>query len=267
MRLQNQTSGDDVSQAWKVIAASVRGASHEKSDKPCQDSHYWLLLSSEGFVAAVADGAGSADLSQIGSAIASRIAVETFCNQIDEVNDIDLATDDELRAALGDSIKEARKAVEEEAKARVMSARDLATTLILFVATRSFAACIQVGDGATVVNDRTGQTFSLTTPRRGEYINETTFLTSPEAIETAQIAIWRGEVAQLAAFTDGLQMLALQTPDWTPYSPFFLPLFHFMADMRDEGEATDQLEKFLNSPRIRDHADDDLTLLVATLTN
>ena len=40
-----------------------------------------------------------------------------------------------------------------------------------------------------------------------------------------------------------------------------------MADVEDENEAKEQLAEFLRSPRITDRADDDLTLLLATLVS
>ena len=39
-----------------------------------------------------------------------------------------------------------------------------------------------VGDGATVIADETGKLIGLTSPPVGEYINETTFITSAEAL-------------------------------------------------------------------------------------
>ena len=45
---------------------------------------------------------------------------------------------------------------------------------------------------------------------------------------------------------------------------FEAPFFRFAAEAVDEEEACEQLAVFLTSPRIRERADDDLTLLLAT---
>jgi hypothetical protein len=104
---------------------------------------------------------------------------------------------------------------------------------------------------------------ALATPQSGEYVNETTFLTSPEALQTAQVGVWRGMPRYIAAFSDGLQMLALKMPAGLPHAPFFTPLFRFVASMTDATDAQDQLATLLRSPRVREHTDDDVTLLLA----
>ena len=60
---------------WHVAGVSVRGVSHIKRGQPCQDSHVWRELPGGAVVMAVADGAGSAILSQLGSA---RAAIGSF---------------------------------------------------------------------------------------------------------------------------------------------------------------------------------------------
>jgi hypothetical protein len=67
----------------------------------------------------------------------------------------------------------------------------------------------------------------------------------------------------LALFSDGLQMLALKMPPGTPHPPFFAPLMRFVAQTRDRATAEEHLRGFLQSPRIAERADDDLTLVLA----
>ena len=55
---------------WHVVGASVRGTAHEKDDTPCQDAHDYRLLPNNTLLVAVADGAGSADRSAEGAALA-----------------------------------------------------------------------------------------------------------------------------------------------------------------------------------------------------
>jgi hypothetical protein len=150
---------------------------------------------------------------------------------------------------------------------REVAARDLACTLIAVVATPELIAVAQIGDGAAVAGDRAGNAIALTVPPCGEYINETIFLISPNAIETAQFQVLREKLRHLAVFSDGLQMLALKIPEGTPHGPFFAPLFRFSGEWKEEEDAKQQLESFLRSPRVCERTDDDLTLLLATFSS
>jgi hypothetical protein len=239
---------------WQVAAASVRGSSHEKTGQPCQDAYCWQPLPGDILVMAVADGAGSAVLGDVGASIAVQTAIDTLCLQ--QNTPPGPASDAAWHGLL-------TAAIAAEAQARAVKTRDLATTLILVVTTPHLVAVLQVGDGAAVVGDGTGTLMALTTPQSGEYINETTFLTSPAALQTAQGGVWHGAPRHIAAFSDGLQMLALKMPAGSPHAPFFTPLFHFMATITEAAAAQDQLAAFLRSPRVRERTDDDVTLLLA----
>jgi hypothetical protein len=246
---------------WQVVAASVTGTSHEKRSQPCQDAHYWRQLPNGVLVAAVADGAGSAVLAEVGAKIAVEAVVETICQ-----HDLQPESDDEWQVFLTASLQVARAAVEAEAATREVAARDLACTLIAVVATPELIAVAQIGDGAAVAGDSAGNAIALTIPPCGEYINETIFLISPNAIETAQFQVMREQLPHLAVFSDGLQMLALKIPEGTPHNPFFAPLFRFSAEVKEDADAKEQLESFLRSPRVSQRTDDDLTLLLATFS-
>jgi hypothetical protein len=206
-------------------------------------------------VAAVADGAGSAPLAEHGSRLAADAALAHLrAAGPDPSGD---AWQDALRGAL----EAARRAVHEGAAAHGTAPRDLATTLIVAVASAGAACAAQVGDGAALVRTADGALHPLTAAVRGEYANETVFLTSPGAVEGAQLARVLGDVAGFAALTDGLQGLALQ--GGAPHAPFFVPLFHFAAEPLPAAEAQAGLDAFLTGPRVTARADDDLTLLLA----
>jgi hypothetical protein len=174
--------------------------------------------------------------------------------------------DADWQVLLTDVLTAAQTALTTEAATRQVKTRELATTLIVVVVTPTLVAAAQVGDGAAIVGDATGNVIALTSPESGEYINETTFLTTPEAVYTAQVRVWHGTATHLAAFSDGLQMLALKLPEGLPHAPFFAPLFRFVANAADASEAQAQLAAFLRSPRVRERTDDDVTLLLAART-
>lgn len=249
--------------AWQVVAASVRGSRHEAVGLPCQDACHWHMSAGGLFIAAVCDGLGSAEQSEIGSTIASRVAVEALST------DPSLPTDphdvSDWESHMTDALRAAVSAVEEEAFRRKVPVCDLATTLILVVATPQTTIAVQVGDGAVVVEDQDGNLIALTHPPVGEYANETDALCSPDLTGIAQGRYWPVPVKNVAIFSDGLQRLALQFPECIPHSAFFSPLFSFVTEARVNPLAQNELSAFLQSARVRSRTDDDTTLLLAHL--
>ncbi len=239
------------------------GVSHERGGKPCQDAHAYGLLESGALVAAVADGAGSAAMSEVGAEIAARTAVEAVAG-LQRSKGVP-RNEDEWNLLLLGALEAAKRAVELEAVVRGVDARDLATTLLLVVATQHRVDAAQVGDGAIVIGAEDGTVFALTTPQGGEFVNETSFLILPDAISRAECAHWEGTIRNLAIFSDGLQRLALRLPGGEAHAPFFSPLFRFVSDLEVDADGKDQLASFLRSPKITERADDDLTLLLATV--
>ncbi len=248
---------------WRVVAASVCGTSHVKNQQLCQDAHHWQTLSDNVLVVAAADGAGSASMGKIGAMVAVETAIENISSK--EVTQRILADDSVVQLLLTEAMLAAKTAVEEEAVACDTQPSDLASTLIIMIATPEMVAVGQIGDGVAVANDDMGNLIALTTPDNGEYINETCFLTSPGSIDTAQLKLWRQAIVNIGVLTDGLQMLAMNMAVGVPHKPFFLPLFDFASNVEDKIVAKEQLVKFLRSDRIAQRTDDDLTLVIATL--
>jgi Protein phosphatase 2C len=250
---------------WRVVAASVCGTSHVKNEQLCQDAHHWQILPDDILVAATADGAGSASQGKVGAMIAVETAIESISTK--EITRQTFKDDLEVRSLLTEAIVAAKKALEDEATVTDRVPQDLATTLIILVATPEIVAVGQIGDGMAVARDHEGNLLALTTPDHGEYINQTTFLTSPGALDTAQIKLWRQSIVNVGLLTDGLQMLAINMNIGVPHKPFFFPLFDFVGSTEDKYEAKEQLVRFLRSDRITQRTDDDLTLVIAAFNN
>lgn len=259
---QQEANLDGKSSTWRGVGASLCGTSHVTGGIPCQDAHYWQVSDGEVLVAAVADGAGSADLAEVGAEIAAKTAVEAFCAKGNVSGD-----DKAIRSSLNDALKEAQKAVQEEASARKVDLRQLATTLILVVANKELVGAAQVGDGIAVVQDRDANIIGVTTPESGEHVNETTFLNSRRDLKHAQFAVWRGAPTHVAILSDGLQRLALKMPSGVPHDPFFVPLFNFVSNTPEPKQAQEQLETFMGSPRVIESTTDDLTLVLFGLVS
>ena len=144
------------------------------------------------------------------------------------------------------------------------SLRDFATTLLAAVVTECWLACIQIGDGVIVVR-RDGALEALTHPAKGEYANQTDFVTADVYTETTQSRILRNHgVDAIALMSDGLERLAIELATNTPHAAFFRNLFAF-AGSRELGhdERHAALSQELRSEKVNRLTDDDKTLLVA----
>jgi Protein phosphatase 2C len=251
--------------AWRVVGASVCGLSHEKAGLPCQDAHAWRILSDGTLIIAVADGAGSADFANIGATVATQAAIESLFTQLsgDILTSFAGMDDNQCKIILCDAVKASRIAVESAAITHNTLPRELASTLIIVLARQGVLAAAHIGDGAVLASNTSGEISAVTIPRHGEFLNETTFLVSPNALDEAQLTFRRGDFSHIAVMTDGLQMVALQMPSGMPHSPFFAPLFRFFDGQPDEQRANEAISSFLRSPRLRERADDDLTLVLA----
>jgi serine/threonine protein phosphatase PrpC len=248
---------------WRVVAASVCGTSHQQRRQSCQDAHYWRTVSDDILVAAVADGAGSATLGKVGATLAVCAAATTV--GAPQHPAVWPENDEDWRQWLVDAMRAAQATIAAEARARQVAVRELATTLILVVAMPACVAVAQIGDGAVVIGDAAGNLLPLTVPQSGEYPNETTFVISPNALTTAQVCVWHGIPRHIAAFTDGLQRLALKMPGGHPHASFFWPFFRCVATVTEVSEAQAQVEAFLCSQRVQERTEDDVTLLLGSL--
>jgi len=248
---------------WKVAGASVRGSDHDISGEPCQDAYAVRTLPSEILVAAVADGAGSARLSETGARIASDQAVSAVDSRM--LGGGLPNTPEAWKELVSFTFDAARSALEDESRKLGVPIGDLATTLIVLIATPQSIAVGQVGDGAVVFGNESAEFSACSRPQKGEYLNETIFLTSENAMDSLQSFFLSGCVRQVAAFTDGLERLSLRMSDVAPHAPFFRALFGMMDATKDVTEAELELKRLLRSPRVMERTSDDLTLLLATL--
>lgn len=239
---------------WKLVFGSVRGTSHVQSGQPCQD-HCAGTVVGTALVAACSDGAGSAELSQLGS----RYAVERFLEEaVQSVGDAAPERD-----VIGAWVDAARARVLEEASAQGVPPRQLACTFLGAVAGVGWTAYAQIGDGVIVFDGETGYELAFW-PDNGEYANATRFLTDEDYRDHLHIEIVPRQVDEIALLTDGLQMLALDFAQARVHSPFFTPLFRTLRNGPDEATLRASLLGFMDSRRVNDKTDDDKTLLIAT---
>ena len=230
---------------WRSLAASVAGAGHRARGVGCEDASCVEVLDDGTLLMAVADGAGSAPRADEGSTRAVDAAMEA------------------MRAGVAlDAVMEgARLALEPVVAGERLG--DRATTLLVVRVGGGVVETAQVGDGAVVVR-RAGALEVVAADAKGEYLNETCFLTSDGWREALRFETVPAEgVDGVAAMTDGLQLVAFDLSTGVPHAPFFAPFFSFVAG---DGEV-DGLAEFLGSDRVGDRTDDDVTLAVAVLVS
>jgi hypothetical protein len=246
---------------WRVIGASVQGSSHYKQDLPCQDAHRYRILPNGIILLAVADGAGSADRGSEGAHCAVTVMIDSLeAKLVESVPQ----NETEWQELLVEAFHQAHEALVHRAEAEDIPLHTFATTLTCVVISGEWLVVGQIGDGVVAVMAKDGTLFTITQPQRGEYVNETFFLTMIEALQQVEVQISYQPIQGLVAMTDGLIRLALDLTSNKPYLPFFQPLLAFAAQVEDEAEAHEQLRAFLDSDRVCARTDDDKTLVLAT---
>ena len=248
---------------WKIADCSLPGTAHLRRGRDCEDAVGWFR--NDGLLGiGLADGAGSAAQAALGSALAVRTALLTLWNHHLDICPI---TASSARHALVIASQQALNTLCDRAAEMRAEPRDLACTLILVVAARDFAFAAQVGDGAVVVKDGEGNLTALTTPTNGEFANETILLGCSPTIDLQIGSLPRMpadvfRLKSIAAFTDGIQRLALKLPQGDPHPPFFTPLFDRFEHLA-EPDMEKLLQEFLESPRVNARTDDDKTIALA----
>jgi len=250
---------------WKAIARSATGMSHKKQQLPCQD-YGDFSISHKGILGAVADGAGSAKHSDVGA----KLTVKTALNELLQLRSYTWQlhwyaqplSDQQARKIFANTLKKVVEALQKQAVSGGYSINDLACTLLVFLATPNWVAAMQIGDGFIVARLQEGEHQLLFPPDKGEFINETTFVTSANALNEMQVRVLPGQQKFICASTDGLERVAIRMSDWTPFPPFFQPLEEYMVETSHPEQEDEYIRNFLDSERLNAKTDDDKTLLL-----
>ncbi len=245
--------------------ASVKGPYHVEIDKPCEDVGGYLSLPFRKeaiFFGAVADGAGSATYGREGALLAVK---ETLLFFKQHYKSFSLNT---FELHVRKLICHLRQLLQKKAEEKNTSFQELSSTLLAFCATSTTLYFFQIGDGFAVMRQDTkeqeGEYQLLTLPQKGEYENETYFLTSNHVYEVVKSLVINPLPSFLALATDGIENAALKKPDLIPYKPFFEPLEAFLEEQeqRNQKGISKDLVDFLKSSRFQEKSSDDKTLLL-----
>nr|WP_263627817.1 PP2C family serine/threonine-protein phosphatase [Komarekiella delphini-convector] len=231
---------------------------------PCQDYGDYCIFN-DVIVGAVADGAGSAKYSDIGS----KLAVKTVLKCFSDINEYpqkqafsQALSKEEAQKVFAKIVNQVITELQKQADEGDYSANDLACTLLVFVATPDWVAAMQIGDGFIVLRSQNSEYQLLFQSDKGEFVNETTFITSTNAVKDMQLEVISEKQEFICASTDGLEKVAIRLSDWKPFSPFFKPLEEYLHEPVNPEEENKYLTEFLNSERLNSRTDDDKTLLL-----
>jgi hypothetical protein len=247
---------------WKVLAKSVQGSGHKRLGTVCQDAcltNVHPVGDQDVLVVAAADGAGSAEHSDIGSQTACRVIHEVIAEHLGQMPEFDHIDREQVIAWY----EQVRSALEREAESLSVPVRQLACTLIVAVIGDNGAALCQIGDGAIVIRD--AETLRpVFWPQSGEYANTTNFVTSSKTEQDLMFEWYDGRIDDVAVFTDGLQSVALNYATRQAHQPFFTPLLNALRAHPNPPDLAGPMQTFLESKNLADRTDDDLTLILAT---
>jgi len=185
---------------WSVTAAARRGRRHAHVGEWCEDAYFASLTASRG-VLVVADGAGSAAWSRLGSAI----TVDTIGESLVEAASL---TAQSMLVA----VEQAVHTLTQAAQAMEVAPRLLRTT-VLVAAWEPHAGghrlvTTQVGDGSLVIAHTDGRIHRPTASDLGDWSGEVhCFLPDDETLPRAKAATVVHDIPDLAAIlavTDGI---------------------------------------------------------------
>ncbi|MEA5517582.1 PP2C family serine/threonine-protein phosphatase [Limnoraphis robusta] len=248
---------------WQAIGCSEIGSGHIKTGIPCQDfCDHQIISNNQVTIGAVSDGMGSAAHSDLGS----KIAVQTTLNCLNQRDWLNHSIDDsQAQVFFEELLKTVVTEIQTVAKREGYSVRDMACTLLAFIATPNLLVAMQCGDGLIVIRPQSSQNYQLLfQPQKGEYANEYVPITSSSAHQYMQVKVIHEPIYFICAATDGIEHISLiKSKEWKAYDKFFEPVeTQIMRSHKTESEKEKIVSDWLKSDDINQRTDDDKTVLL-----
>jgi hypothetical protein len=253
----------DSSLSWRIASASSTGTGHLSKAVECQDSSCFSFAKSirgeeKTLLIVVSDGAGSAAYASRGSRL--------VCNSIVDCAQYWLrkSIPADLSGLLLHSAGHARQALLKAANAEGVSISEFSATCLCLLITENSLAALQVGDGLIVVENGSGSIGPVFWPRKYEYANTTTFLTSRNWFQDLQYSQWIGSPRSFFICSDGIQSICSYSQSMAVV-PSFVDAFKKVLSDESPGyssEASKRILTFLDSEQVCSRTDDDKTVFV-----
>ncbi|HOX52022.1 MAG TPA: PP2C family serine/threonine-protein phosphatase [Fibrobacteria bacterium] len=269
-----------------ILAARIRGKSHAHVGSPCDDDMF-IEIQDGWHILIVADGAGSAKLSRLGSQLAVQRAgkylVDEFAKSpqmaailqaLESENPKPETLKSISQGSVGTAAYKAFGAILEAAKVDGRNHKDLSTTLLVAMARqlssgRWFVCTFWIGDGALALYQKGQGPILFGTPDSGEYSGQTRFLDS-ESVSPAGL-----EARTRFQFVDGFDALVLMTDgvsdpkfetearliDRSAWDEFWTDLDHEVAPYDDVEAASKRLLTYLGFRSPGNHDDRTIAIL------
>ena len=176
---------------WTSVQCAVQGRGHIKTNTPCQDKTYHIC-ENDVDVIALADGAGSAEMSHYGAELVTKRVCELFVKQFDiyygESDGVTIK-----RVIIGYLVEE----LERFAKEFNCELSDLASTLLVVAVHNDKFIILHIGDGVIgyVKND---ELKIASHPENGEFVNTTIFVTSKDVLSSMKLM--KGQLNDITGF-------------------------------------------------------------------
>lgn len=172
--------------SWKIFSGEIIGRGH--GNALCQDKTL-VLTSGEDFFLGLADGAGSAQFSDIG-AECSLHAIRNFL--LENFDDVFSSKDLELVKRV--LIKEILSSLKKESDSKGSKIEEFASTLLFAVSKNKKLIIGHIGDGAILIK-KSNETKVLSQGQKGEFANATYFTTSKQILSCMFLA--KGDINSL----------------------------------------------------------------------
>ncbi|MBY0489452.1 MAG: protein phosphatase 2C domain-containing protein [Gemmatimonadaceae bacterium] len=198
-------------EGWSLVLASRRGRVHAHRGEHREDAGT-LLRFSGGFVAAVADGAGSAPWSRLGSAIATDVVTHALREALHHGS----APAEALSGALVTAAAQVNEAMRRFAEQAGLPHKALRCTLLVIAVHAHQLGVLQVGDGAMALRRHDGTLVHPHAAATGDFSGEVAhFLPDEGALAVLQqsVAVYDArEISAALLATDGVE------DPWYPFT-------------------------------------------------
>jgi hypothetical protein len=155
----------------------------------------------------------------------------------------------------------ARAGLEEESAKYLLPIETFATTMVTITCLAESTVFAQVGDGFAVANFAHSRLEMPIVPDRGEFANQTYFVTSQNWLESLHVFTIDEPCIGCTLSTDGLQNILITRED-KPYEPFFSNMFGHTKSL-NSAEMEGSLREFLSSNLVNSKVSDDATIVIA----